>query len=138
MTLVYIAISFICKRTTVVPPVLANGKFINEIKDKCCFFNDFFANKCSIISNSSCLTKKMNKKSQIPLMDDMMDRYINCVAMKYLGNSNRLFTFTEIKSCTWWSLFYLQKCRSKCSPTLYSKTLAAFSLYQWFIKRSSS
>ena len=49
------------KKIPVAPPIFVNGKFITEIKDKYDCFNIFFANQCSMISDSSCLPKEINK-----------------------------------------------------------------------------
>ena len=47
------------KKIPVVPPIFVNGKFITEIKGNRDYFNIFFANQFSIISDSS-LPKEIN------------------------------------------------------------------------------
>ena len=52
------------KKTTCIPPLLHNGKFIMYFKEKAEFFNDFFTRQCSLVNKNrqlppSVLTKKM-------------------------------------------------------------------------------
>lgn len=76
-------------------------------------------------------------KSRRPLAKcGLMNRYINCVSMNYLGNFryfNRILIFAETESCVQWSVLFLEKHRSSSHPRFCSRFLASFTLYQRYL-----
>ena len=46
---------FADKKIPIIPPLLDNGEFITNFKDKANLFNDYFSSQCSLIDNSSTL-----------------------------------------------------------------------------------
>ena len=40
---------------TIIPPILFNGSFITNFKEKCCIFNDYFKNQCTLLPTTSVL-----------------------------------------------------------------------------------
>ena len=50
------------KKILCIPPLLQNGKFIMDFKEKTEFFNDFFTKQCSLVNNNSKLLSVLTKK----------------------------------------------------------------------------
>ena len=48
-------------KASVIPPMLDNGIFINDIKIKCNMFNSYFQNQCTIVETSSILPSFVKK-----------------------------------------------------------------------------
>ena len=40
---------------TIIPPILFNGSFITNFKEKCTVFNDYFKSQCTLVATSSVL-----------------------------------------------------------------------------------
>ena len=51
------------KKIPYIPPLLHQGKFITDFKEKTNIFNNFFANQCSIVSNNSELPVTLTRKT---------------------------------------------------------------------------
>ena len=50
------------KKIPCIPPLLHNGKFIIDFKEKAELFNDFFSKQCSLVNNNSKLPSVLTKK----------------------------------------------------------------------------
>ena len=55
--------------TSVIPPILRNGIFITDIKEKCKIFNDYFKDQCKTIVTSSTLPPHIDKITNLSLND---------------------------------------------------------------------
>ena len=51
------------KKIPCIPPLLHNGKFIIDFKEKAELFNDFFSKQCSLVNNNSKLPSVLTKKT---------------------------------------------------------------------------
>ena len=51
------------KKIPCIQPLLHNGKFIMDFKEKAELFNDFFSKQCSLVSNNSKLPLVLTKKT---------------------------------------------------------------------------
>ena len=51
------------KKIPCIPPLLHQEKFVTDFKEKANIFNNFFANQCSIVSNSSELLVTLTRKT---------------------------------------------------------------------------
>ena len=51
------------KKIPSIPPLLHNGKFIMDFKEKAELFNDFFTMHCSLVNNNSELPSVLTKKT---------------------------------------------------------------------------
>ena len=51
------------KKIPCIPPLLHNGKFIMDFKEKAELFNDFFTMQCSLVNNNSKLPSVLTKKT---------------------------------------------------------------------------
>ena len=40
---------------TIIPPILFEGSFVTNFKEKCCIFNDYFKSQCTLVATSSVL-----------------------------------------------------------------------------------
>ena len=40
---------------TIIPPILHNGSFVTNFKEKCSIFNEYFKNQCTLVATSSVL-----------------------------------------------------------------------------------
>ena len=56
------------KKSSCLPPLLHQNKFVTDFKEKANIFNNFFADQCYIVRNNSeiraTLTKKKQKQKQ--------------------------------------------------------------------------
>ena len=43
------------KASTIIPPILFNGSFITDFKEKCVIFNDYFKSQCTLVATTSTL-----------------------------------------------------------------------------------
>ena len=55
------------KNFSCIPPLLHQGKFVTDFKEKANIFNNFFVNQCSIVSSNSELQVTLTKKQRIPI-----------------------------------------------------------------------
>ena len=53
--------------TSVIPPILQNGIFITDIKEKCKIFNEYFKDQCKTIVTSSVLPPHVEKTTTLSL-----------------------------------------------------------------------
>ena len=58
-----------------IPPLLHNGKFIMDFKEKAELFNDFFTVPCSLVNNNSKLPSVLTKKSVV--LNDQLSSWAN-------------------------------------------------------------
>ena len=69
------------KVSTIIPPILYNGNFITDIKEKCDTFNEYFKNQCTLVETTSTLpplTRSTNLKlSNVDFSVDDITKHIN-------------------------------------------------------------
>ena len=53
--------------TSVIPPILHNGIFITDIREKCNIFNKYFKDQCKTIETSSSIPSQINKTTNFSL-----------------------------------------------------------------------
>ena len=54
------------KNFSCIPPLLHQGKFVTDFKEKANIFNNFFVKQCFIVSNNSELPVTLTKKHMNP------------------------------------------------------------------------
>ena len=55
------------KKIPCISPILHQGKFVTDFKEKANIFNNFFVSQCSIVSSNSELQVTLTKNIQIPI-----------------------------------------------------------------------
>ena len=73
------------KKIPCILPLFHQNKYINKCKDKTEFFNDLFANQCSLINNSSVLPSLLLKRTENVISS--IDFGLDCIA-KIIRNSD--------------------------------------------------
>ena len=84
--LVYFEKSLTGKRGPCIPPIFDDNKFIPDSREKAELFNPFFANECSLITNTSELATNYesltNKSlSNVSFTDDDIGKIVNSLEL---------------------------------------------------------
>ena len=53
--------------TTIIPPIIQEGTFITDIKEKCEIFNEYFKNQCTVLPTSSTIPPHITKTTTLTL-----------------------------------------------------------------------
>jgi len=53
--------------TTIIPPILQEGTFITDIKEKCNIFNEYFKNQCIVLATPSIIPPHITKTTTLTL-----------------------------------------------------------------------
>ena len=53
--------------TTIIPPIIQEGTFITDIKEKCIIFNEYFKNQCTVLPTSSIIPPHITKTTTLTL-----------------------------------------------------------------------
>ena len=73
---------------SIIPPIINDGLFITDIKEKCSLFNSYFKNQCTIINTTSVLPHLVKKTllsfDQITISEAQITRLIRKLQSKNL------------------------------------------------------
>ena len=98
------------KKHTNIPPIIENNKYISNFRQKANIFNDYFANQCKILDNSSILPEVTYKTNASVYHINITINHIVDIIMKM--NSNKAGGYDEI------SVRMLQLCPSEVASPL--------------------